>query len=417
MTATALCACLAQAAVFGADGDWPYWRGPSSTGVARGDAPLTWSATERIAWKAEIPGRGFSSPVVWGNRVFVTTAVPVGGGGGARALGEHRFLVICVDRQTGKQLWEHEARVATPHEGYHFQYGSFASISPVTDGSHLIAYFGSRGLFAYTLDGKLVWQKDLGQLRMYQTFGEGNWPLLAGSTLLIVFDHESESALIAFDKATGRELWRTPRQGNTNWSGPYVTTHNGRRQVIVSASREVVGYDLETGKRIWHARGLGQNTIPAPVATDGLVTVMSGFRNPNLLTIRLGREGDLTDTDAIVWQNQRGNSYTASPVLHDGKLYVLTDSGQLTCWDMKTGKAFYQQQRLPKAYNFKASPVAANGKLYLASEEGDVIVVKMGDTFEVLATNTIPGETFIATPAIVDGGIYLRGKNTLYAIR
>jgi outer membrane protein assembly factor BamB len=417
MTATALCACLAQAAVFGADGDWPYWRGPSSTGVARGDAPLTWSATERIAWKAEIPGRGFSSPVVWGNRVFVTTAVPVGGGGGARALGEHRFLVICVDRQTGKQLWEHEARVATPHEGYHFQYGSFASISPVTDGSHLIAYFGSRGLFAYTLDGKLVWQKDLGQLRMYQTFGEGNWPLLAGSTLLIVFDHESESALIAFDKATGRELWRTPRQGNTNWSGPYVTTHNGRRQLIVSASREVVGYDLETGKRIWHARGLGQNTIPAPVATDGLVTVMSGFRNPNLLTIRLGREGDLTDTDAIVWQNQRGNSYTASPVLHDGKLYVLTDSGQLTCWDMKTGKAFYQQQRLPKAYNFKASPVAANGKLYLASEEGDVIVVKMGDTFEVLATNTIPGETFIATPAIVDGGIYLRGKNTLYAIR
>jgi outer membrane protein assembly factor BamB len=222
---------------------------------------------------------------------------------------------------------------------------------------------------------------------------------------------------VALDKRTGRELWRTPRQGNTNWTGPYITTYNGRKQIIVSASREVCSYDLGTGTLLWKATGLGQNTIPAPVAAQGLAFVMSGFRNPNLMAIRLGREGDLTGTDAIVWQNQRGNSYSASPVLHEGKLYVLTDSGMLSVFDAASGKPFYQQQRLPKPYNFKASPVGANGKLYLASENDDVIVVKMGETFEILATNTLADQTFIATPAIADGEIYLRSQNTLFAIR
>jgi outer membrane protein assembly factor BamB len=281
----------------------------------------------------------------------------------------------------------------------------------------VFAFFGSRGLFAYTLEGTLAWEKSFPPLRMYNNFGEGAWTALDGDRLVVVLDHEGESFLLALDKSTGRELWRTPRQGNTNWSGPYITAHGGRKQVIVSASREVVGYDLETGARIWSATGLGQNTIPAPVSTDDLVVVMSGFRNPNLLAIRLGRTGDLTGTDAIVWQNQRGNSYTPSPVLHDGRLYMLTDSGMLSCFDVKTGKPYYQQQRLPKAYNFKASPVGANGKLYLASETKDVVVVRMGETFEVLATNTIRDETFIASPAIVEGQILLRGKNTLYGIR
>ena len=168
---------------------------------------------------------------------------------------------------------------------------------------------------------------------------------------------------------------------------------------------------------IWTAKGLGQNTIPSPVAIDGMVIVMSGFRNPNLMAIKLGREGDLTGTDAIVWQNQRGNSYTPSPVLHDGKLYMLTDNGMLSCFDAKTGKAFYQQERLGKPYSFKASPVGANGKLYLASENEDVIVVKMGEKLEILATNTMKDQTFIASPAIVDGDIYLRSQTTLFCVR
>lgn len=406
-------------ATHAAEGDWPYWRGPAANGMARGDAPVSWSDTTHIAWRAAVPGWGLSSPVVWGNRIFLTTAVPAGSAPEAsgRALVEHKFVVLAFDRKSGKPLWEKVARVATPHEGHHHQYGSFASNSPVTDGKHVYAFFGSRGLYCYTLAGELVWQKDFGPLRMRLGFGEGAWTALDGGKLVVVLDHEGDSFLIALDARTGRELWRTPREGSTNWSGPLITSHNGRKQVIVSATRAVCGYDLETGKEIWRAKGLGANTIPAPVAADGMVFVMSGYRNPNLMAIRLGREGDLTGTDAIVWQNQRGNSYTASPVLHDGKLYVVTDNGMLSCFDAKTGQPYYHLQRLPKPYSFKASPVGANGKLYLASENEDVIVVRMGEKFEVLATNTLKDQIFIATPAILEGEIYLRGQNTLFCIR
>lgn len=417
--------------------DWPRWRGPENDGMARGDAPLHWSDSEHIKWKAEIPGRGHSSPVIWGDRIFVTTSIPTGVvppnapqpeptpvGRGGRGMGnrspqpEQKLVLMALDRKTGKLLWQQVAKVAAPHEGYHPTYGSFASNSPVTDGKHVVAFFGSRGVYCYDLDGKKLWEKEFIPLKMYMTFGEGAWPVIEGSKLLLLFDHEGDSFLVALDVATGKELWRTPRpDGNTNWSGPVVITYEGKKRVVVSATKKVHSYDLETGKPIWEVAGLGQNTIPAPVAADGLIFLMSGFRNPNLMAVKLGREGDLTGTDAIVWQNQKGNSYTASPVLHDGKLYVLTDSGMLSCFDAKTGKAYYQQQRLPKPYNFKASPVGVNGKLYLASEEGDVIIVKMGETYEVLATNTLEGQTFIGTPAIAEGEIYLRGQNTLFCIK
>lgn len=403
-------------ATIAADDDWGYWRGPLATGMARGDAPLRWSEQQGIRWKATVPGRGFSSPVVWGNRIFLTTAIPSDEAAAKAGLVDHRFVVLCYDRQTGQPLWDREVKSARPHEPHHPTYGSFASNSAVTDGTHVFAFFGSRGLYAFTMDGQPVWQKDFGPLRMYMTFGEGAWTWLEGDTLLVLLDHEGESFLVSLDKATGKERWRTPRQGNTNWSGPYVTRVGGRRQIVVSASRESVGYDFDTGKRVWWARGLGQNTIPQPIAAGGLVFVMSGYRNPNLQAIRLGRTGDLTDTDAIVWENTRGNSYTPSPVLHNGILYLLTDSGMLSAFDAKSGKAHYQQQRLPKPYQFKASPVGANGKLYLATETDDVVVVKMGEAFEVLATNTLPGESFIASPAIAYGEIYLRGERTLYAM-
>ena len=423
---------------FPGDGDWPRWRGPDNDGMARGDAPLHWSDTEHIKWKTEIPGRGHSSPVIWGDRVFITTAVPTGaspakapsdqgsGGRGGNGFGdpgpqpEHKLMLMALDRKTGKVLWQQVAKVASPHEGYHPTYGSFASNSPVTDGKHVVAFFGSRGVYCYDLDGKKIWEKDFGiQLKMRLSFGEGSWPMIEGSKLLLLFDHEGDSFLAALDVATGKELWRTPRgaDGVQNWSGPVVITHEGKKQVIVTAPKKVHSYDLETGKPIWEVAGLGLNTIPAPVAADGLVIVMSGYRNPNLLAVKLGREGDLTGTDAIVWQNQKGNSYTPSPVLHDGKLYMVTDTGMLSCLDVKTGKPFYQQQRLPKPYNFKSSPVGVNGKLYLATEEGDVVVVKMGETYEVLATNTLEGQTFIGTPAVADGEIYLRGQNTLFCIK
>lgn len=331
---------------------------------------------------------------------------------------EQKLTVLAFDRKTGKQLWEKVARVATPHEGHHPQYGSFASNSPVVDSKHLIAFFGSNGVYCYTHDGQLLWEKDFGiKLKMLMAFGEGVAPALDGNTLVLLFDHEADSFLVALDKNTGRELWRTPRPPGSSWANPLIVSVGGKKQVIVSATKFAAGYDLETGKLIWQAKGLGRNTIPSPVFADGIAYLMSGYQSPNLLAIRLGGEGDLTGTDAVLWQNQRGNSYTPSPVLHEGKLYVLTDTGTLSCFDAKTGKPFYQQERLPKTYSFKSSPVGANGKLYLATEDGDVVVVRMGEKFEVLATNTLQDQVFISTPAIVDAEIYLRGQNTLFCIR
>jgi outer membrane protein assembly factor BamB len=397
--------------------------------MARGDVPLEWSETRNVAWKVSIPGRGHSSPVIWRNKLFITTAVPVrdveaapssggrGAGGGAGLGKEYSFRLLCFDRNTGKLIWDREAVKAVPHEGYHGRYGSFASNTPVTDGKHVVAFFGSRGVYVYDLDGKLAWQKKFAPMEMRLGFGEGVAPVLDGNSLYLKFDQEKGSHLVVLDKANGKELWRVDRDEVSSWSPPLIVTHDGRKQVVVSASNKVRSYDAATGKLIWESAGLGTNVIPAPVTLDGMVIVMSGHREPNLLAIRLGKQGDLTGSDAIVWKNDRGNSYTPSPVLHDGKLYMLTDNGMLSCFNARTGEVYYRQQRLPKPYNFKASPVGVNGKLYLASEEGDVIVVKMGEKYEVLATNSMPDQMFIATPAVAEGSLYLRSQDTLYCIR
>lgn len=433
--------------------DWARWRGPGNTGVARGDAPTAWSDKENLAWKIAIPGKGHSSPVIWGDKIFITTAVPVGpipaegaapvppppppvnsgkgpgkggfgkkGGGGMRPGGllvDHEFTVMAFHRKDGKLLWKQVAIVEKPHEGHHARYGSYASNTPVTDGKRLYVSFGSRGIFCYDLNGKLLWKREAPfKMKMRLQFGEGSPITLEDDTLLLNFDeHGGKSFIWAIDTANGKDRWRVPRDEISSWSAPFVVKHAGRKQVILTGEKRVRSYDFKTGKLIWECGGLGANPIPMPVSFEGMVLVMSGYVNPNLLAIRLGREGDLTGTDAIVWTNQRGNSYTPSPVLADGKLYMLTDSGMLSCLDARTGKPFYSQQRLPKAYNFKASPVAANGKLYLASENEDVIVVKMGETFEVLATNTMTDESFIASPAVTGGDLFLRSEKNLYCIR
>ncbi|HUE85309.1 MAG TPA: PQQ-binding-like beta-propeller repeat protein [Vicinamibacterales bacterium] len=406
--------------------EWPQWRGPFNTGMARGDAPLRWNDATNIRWKVAIPGKGHSTPVVAGTHMFLTTAVPTGrrtapagrgrAGGGADAGLEHRFEVLAVERETGCIAWQRTATVATPHEGYHRIYGSFASNSPVTDGTRLFAFFGSRGLFAYDLNGTLLWHKDFGvRMRMDMAFGEGTPLTLHDGRLLLHFDHLATGFLVMLDPATGREIWRVKRTERFNWAAPYVATHDGRRQIIMSGET-VRGYDFDSGEFLWEAAGLGENTIPQPVQHDDLVFAMSGHTIRMLMAIRLGRRGNLTDTDAIVWTTPRGASYTPSPLLHDGRLYVLTDSGLLSAFDAATGKMFYQQARLPKPYSFKASPVGANGKLYLATEDEDVVVVRMGDRLEVLAINTLEGQSFIASPVIVDGVMYLRSQTHLFAV-
>jgi outer membrane protein assembly factor BamB len=455
---------------------WPEWRGPYRNGMARGDAPITWSDTKNIKWKTEIPGRGFSTPVIWGDKVFLTTAVQTGKtpeptptpssapqtdaasptaspaaaapstgmptamtpsagaptagaqnprrggrqggpGGGVGAQIEHKFMLICLDRKTGKVIWQKTARVAIPHEGYHRTYGSFASNSPITDGKYLYVSFGSRGIYCYDLKGKLIWEKDLGvQMRIRLQFGEGAAPALDNDRMFLTFDHEAGSFFVALDKRTGKEIWRAERDEQSSWSTPLVIEHAGRRQVIVAATRKVRSYDVATGKLIWECAGLGSNVISAPVYQNGVVFVMSGHRDPKLMAIKLGKEGDLSGTDAVLWSHTRGTSYTLSPVLHEGKLYVVTDSGQVSSFNVTTGEPYYHQVRLPRPYNFKASPVGANGKLYLASEEGDVIVLKLGEKFEVVATNTLEDQMFIASPVIADGQMFLRSQNWLYCI-
>lgn len=427
------------------EGYWSYWRGPAADGMAAGDAPLNWSDTQNVRWKADIPGLGSSSPVIWGDRIFVTTAVktqtaavktgtapepkepaksaakppakkrmPFGQSGPQV---EHEFRVLCLDRNTGKILWERTAITAVPHEGFHNTYGSFASNSPVTDGKNVYAFFGSRGMYCYDMDGNLVWKKDFGvNMRMRMAFGEGMAPVINGDRLILVFDHEDASFMVMLDKNSGEQIWRVDRDEVTNWAAPLVVEYQGQKQIIVNGTTKVRCYVFESGELIWECAGLGSNPIPQPVIQDDLVLVMTGHRDPNLMAIRLGGKGDLTGTDAIVWSQTRGNSYTPSPVLHDSKFYALTDNGMVSCYNAQTGEPYYHQTRLPKAYSFKSSPVGANGKLYLASENEDVIVLRMGEKFEVLATNTMTDQMFIATPAIQDGEIFLRSQTALFCI-
>jgi len=324
---------------------------------------------------------------------------------------------MCLDRKSGKVLWERTAKVAKPHEGYHMRYGSFASNSPVTDGKLVFASFGSRGLYCYDFEGKLIWKKESPQMRMRMAFGEGVAPVLDGDHLILSLDQEENSAIVVLNKKDGKEVWRQARDEQSAWSQPLVFTHNGRKQIVVAATNKVRSYDAANGKLIWECAGLGANVIPVPVYKDGIVVVQSGFRNPNMMAIKLGKEGDLTGTDAILWTNTRGNSYTPSPVFDGEKYYFASDNGLLSCVNFKTGEPYYLQQRLPKPYALKSSPIAAGGNLYISTEDGDVVVVKMGAKYEVVATNHIDDEMFVSSPAVADGALYLRNQKALYCIR
>ncbi len=409
---------------------WPHWRGPGHTGTTTANVPLAWSDSSNVQWKIEIPGRAFSTPVAWGDRLFLTNAIPTGkrgeaapagdgrgAGGGAGVGEEHRFEVMAIERATGKTVWQRTATTAIPHEGYHRIYGSFASNAPATDGQRVYAFFGSRGLYVYDLNGKPLWQKDFGlKMTMRLAFGEGSGVVVHNGRVYLQFDHQQEGFVVALDAANGKELWRAPRMENSSWSTPLVVEHGGKYQLVVTADTKVKSYDVDTGKVSWEVAGLGTNPIPQPVQFRDTVLVMSGYRNPRLMSIRLGRTGDLTGTDAIVWETTRGTSYTASPSLHDGRLYIISDNGMLNVFNAATGEPIYLQQRLPKAYNFKASPLVVNDRVYLATEEGDVVVVKAGDTYEVLATNTLADQSFIASPIAIDNTLYLRSRTHLFAI-
>ncbi len=407
--------CLLLAAV-SLSADWRQWRGPTNNGVAATAAPEKFSSDEGVKWRIPIEGRGFSTPIVLGERMFLTTATPVAPEGEFDS-GEQKFIVMALDKNTGKTIWEKTATTATPHEGYHEQYGSFASNSPVSDGETLFVSFGSRGVYAYDLDGDLKWKKELSPLSMRRSFGEGTAPVVYGDYLILQHDQEADSYVLALDKRTGKELWRANRDERSAWAQPLVVEWQGRPLLVTSSTR-VRTYDLETGELVWECGGLGGNAIPAVVqVNDELVIALTGWREANLLAIKLGGEGDLTgNPDYVRWTNDRGNSYTPSPVLQDGILYMLTDNGMLSALNAETGDPYYVQQRLPELQKFKASPVAADGKLYTASETGLVTVVRMGETYEVIAVNNMGDEIFVSSPIVVDGNLYLRSHDELFCI-
>jgi outer membrane protein assembly factor BamB len=409
-----------------ADRFWPQWRGPDATGVSKhANPPIEWNETKNIRWKVEIPGRGFASPVVWGDRIFVLSAVPVGVSSpadhGPRGLAQprdiHRFNVIALDRRTGKVAWERTAREERPHEGTHQDNGTWASSSAIVDGQRVYAWFESRGLYVYDMDGQLLWQKDLGDKQMRMQFGEGSTPVVHGNRVVIVWDHQDQSFIVALDARSGEEIWRAAREEIDTWATPLVVEHNGRQQVVTNGMNRLRSYDLETGKIVWESQGTTMNAIPSPVAADGVVFVTSGFRGNNLKAIRLAdASGDLTGSKAIVWSLDRDTPYVPSPLLYEGILYLLkSNAGILSAFDAKSGKPHYQLQRLEGVPDVFSSPVGAGGRVYLTGRDGTTLVIRHGPTFEVLAKNSLD-DGFDASPTLVDGEIFMRGYRYLYAI-
>jgi outer membrane protein assembly factor BamB len=405
---------------------WPQWRGPFASGVSKSaNPPAEWSETKNVRWKVEIPGRGSSSPVVWGDRLFVLSAVPIGldgaaahaPRGGLRARDRYRFVVFAIDRRTGNTVWERTAREEQPHEATHQDNGTYASSSAITDGRRVYAWFESQGMYVYDMDGTLLWSKDLGDKTMRNQFGEGSTPALAGDRLVIVWDHLGGSFIVTLDAATGRELWRQSRDEIDTWATPLVLEHGGRRQAVVPGKNKIRSYDLENGEIVWESKGVTMNPIPSPVFGDGLVFVTSGFQGNNLKAIRLATaKGDITGTDSIVWTLDRDTPYVPSPLLYDGILYLLkTNSGILSAFDAATGKPHYQLQRLEGLPEVFASPVGAGGRVYLAGRDGITLVLRNAKTYEVLASNKLD-DGFDASPALVDDAIYMRGYRNLYCI-
>ena len=412
---------------------WPTWRGPEGTGAAlKGNPPTTWSESENIKWKTEIPGKGQSSPVVWGDRIYFQTAIDAGQGGTASAQpaeppargrggqapkSVHKFDVVCVDRATGKIVWQKTAAEAVPHEG-HQQTGSFAAYSPITDGKLVWASFGSRGLHCFDMDGSLKWSKPLIRMNTLRSFGEGSSPCLAGDAIVVVCDHEGQSMIFAFSKTTGEPLWQKPRDEGTSWSTPVAATVDGKIQVIANATNLIRSYDAKTGELIWQCSGQTRNVIPTPIVAFDMVFCISGFRGSALQAIRLGRTGDLSGTDAIAWQMSDGTPYVPSPVLMGERLFFCGDGGNrgvVSCYNAKTGKAVYSKQRLEGINTIYASFVGVGDRIYVAGRNGTVAVVKNADTFEVLATNELD-DGFDATQAIVGDELYLRGDKYLYCV-
>jgi outer membrane protein assembly factor BamB len=411
--------------------NWHQWRGPLATGEApRGDPPVRWDDKTNIKWKLALPGRGSATPAVWGDLVFVLTAVDTGREAAPDALPKvdnnlekktkapttyYQFLVLAIDRQTGKMRWQQTATEQVPHEGHHPTH-SYAASSPTTDGRFLYASFGSRGVYCYDLTGKLIWQRDLGRMNTRLGWGEGVSPVIHGDTLVVNWDQEVSSFIIALDARTGQTRWKVDRDEPTSWATPLIADYQGRTQVVVSATNRVRSYDLATGKVLWECGGQTVNAIPSPVIRDDVVYCMSGYRGAAAFAIRLGARGDVTNTKQVVWHYDRGTPYVPSPLLVGDRLYFTqANNSLLTCLDARTGKPLIDRARLPALAALYASPVAAASRIYFVGRDGTTLVLKQSDKVDVLAINRLD-DPMDASPAVVGKQLFLRGEKFLYCI-
>jgi len=408
---------------------WGQWRGPLATGAApKADPPVEWSETKNIRWKTKLPGLGHSSPVVWGNLVFVTTAemtgakkpftgvTPDGAHNNMNPLFDHQFAVMAIDRQTGAVAWRRTVATRQPHESTH-ESATWASNSPVTDGEHVLSFFGSNGLYCLDTGGRLLWSRDFGDMQVKHGHGEGASPLLHGETVVVNWDHEGASLIVALAKRTGVELWRQPRDEVTSWATPIVVTHDGQAQVVVSGTRRVRGYDLKTGAVIWEAGGLPGNIVASPVGADGMVFAAGSYEKQTLLAIRLtGAKGELAGTQQIAWQKNRSTPYVPSPLLYDGWLYYLRHyQGVLSRVNAKTGDEPSGPFRLGSVFNIYSSPVAAAGRIYVTDRNGKTLVISNDPEPKALTLNKLD-DRFSASAALVGDAIFLRGEKFLYCI-
>jgi outer membrane protein assembly factor BamB len=432
-----------------ADGDgvdrlrqWPQWRGPLANGVAPdSDPPLRWKSAdgerENVAWVAEVPGNSLSTPVVWGDRIFLMTSVSADEAAyfesreqaqGVLDAGEwppdvspvaQSFVVMALSTDDGRMLWKKTAREALPHESHYID-NSWASASPITDGERLFAFFGSNGLYAYDLDGKLLWEKDLGDQTTRRGFGEGASPALYGNHLIVPWDHEGDSFVVALDARSGEELWRTDRPGEvTTWATPLVVDDGTGTQVILPGTGKSRGYDLESGKELWSLAGMTVNTIPSPVLVDGFVFLASGYRGNMVQAVdlaaarRLG--GDLAGKKALIWSHEKHTPYVPSVVVDGGLVYFIKHfKNILSCLDARTGEVKFEE-RIEGLTNVWSSLAVADGRLYVVGRDGKTAVLRVAPEYELLALNEVD-DRIDASPVFVGNRLYLRGRERLYAL-
>ena len=432
---------LSPISLFSADLQWPSFRGSNASGIADDqNLPEKWDGTKGagIRFKTVIPGLAHSSPVIWGNRLFLTTAISsqpkisfrpglYGAGTASKDRSEHEWRILCLNKRTGKILWQKTAKKGRPRDKRHIK-ATYANSSPATDGHHVVAFFGSEGLFAYTINGEFLWEKHLGRLDVgaydlpaYE-WGPASSPIIWDGKVIVQCDTQDGSFVMAADVLTGKTLWKTPRKELPSWGTPTIFPGPPHPELITNGSNFIRGYNPKSGRELWRLGGSSKITAPTPIFADNHIIVASG-RHPEspIFCLRPGARGDITLRDnvksggPVIWSKVRRGPYMPTPLIYRGNVYVLNNNGLFACYDLQTGKEYYYERIPHRAHGFSASPVAADGNIYCAGEDGLVFVIKAGNKFKLLATNPI-GEPLMATPALSEGVMYLRATNHLYAV-